>query len=155
MPNSSGRMATRRTSPASGTWAISLRLTQPVGYGRNPCRRTKHHRHRDCRQRRMAGCLSRCWNYSVPWREGVSVEGGWRVPGIMWWPGHIEAGRQFGEMMSHIDCWSTLATMAGITPPPHGEWKDNNGKPIYFDSIAMSFLKSRNRAAGLDLGRNL
>jgi hypothetical protein len=56
----------------------------------------------------------------------------------MWWPGHIEAGKQFGETMSHIDCWSTLATMAGITPPPHGEWKDNNGKPIYFDSIDNS-----------------
>jgi hypothetical protein len=37
--------------------------------------------------------------------------------------------------MTHIDLWSTLAAMVGITPPPHGEWKDNNGKPIYFDSI--------------------
>ena len=25
--------------------------------------------------------------------------------------------------------------MVGLTPPPHGEWKDNNGKPIYFDGI--------------------
>ena len=41
-------------------------------------------------------------------------------------------------MMSHIDCWSTLAAMAGITPPPTGEMKDNNGKPIYFDSIDNS-----------------
>jgi hypothetical protein len=77
---------------------------------------------------------------TTPFRgeKGTPFEGGWRVPGIMWWPGHIEAGKQFGEMMSHIDCWSTLATMAGITPPPHGEWKDNNGKPIYFDSIDNS-----------------
>jgi hypothetical protein len=28
--------------------------------------------------------------------------------------------------------------MAGITPPPHGAWKDNDGKPIYFDSIDNS-----------------
>ena len=28
--------------------------------------------------------------------------------------------------------------MAGIAPPPHGEWQDNNGKPIYFDSIDNS-----------------
>jgi arylsulfatase len=28
--------------------------------------------------------------------------------------------------------------MVGITPPPYGEWKDNNGKPIYFDSIDNS-----------------
>jgi arylsulfatase A-like enzyme len=77
---------------------------------------------------------------TTPFRgeKGSPFEGGWRVPGIMWWPGHIEPGKQFGEMMSHIDCWSTLAAMAGITPPPHGEWKDNNGKPIYFDSIDNS-----------------
>ena len=41
-------------------------------------------------------------------------------------------------MMSHIDCWSTLAKMVGLTPPPHGAWIDNNGKPIYFDSIDNS-----------------
>ena len=77
---------------------------------------------------------------TTPFRgeKSSSFEGGWRVPGIMWWPGHIPAGRCFGEMMSHIDCWSTLATMAGITPPPVGEMKDNNGKPIYFDSIDNS-----------------
>src|SRR5262245_49732113 len=41
-------------------------------------------------------------------------------------------------MMSHIDCWPTLASIVGLTPPPHGEWKDNEGKPIYFDSIDNS-----------------
>ncbi len=77
---------------------------------------------------------------TIPFRgeKGTGYEGGWRVPAIMWWPGHIPAGSVYGEMMSHIDCWSTLAAMAGITPPPHGEWKDNNGKPIYFDSIDNS-----------------
>jgi arylsulfatase A-like enzyme len=77
---------------------------------------------------------------TTPFRgeKGSAFEGGWRVPGIMWWPDHIPAGAQYGEMMSHIDCWSTLATMAGITPPPHGEWKGNDGKPIYFDSIDNS-----------------
>lgn len=77
---------------------------------------------------------------TTPFRgeKGSPFEGGWRVPGVMWWPGHILAGAQYNEMMSHIDLWSTLAGMAGITPPPHGEWKDNNGKPIYFDSIDNS-----------------
>jgi arylsulfatase A-like enzyme len=70
--------------------------------------------------------------------KGSSFEAGWRVPGLMWWPNHIPAGAKYGEMMSHIDCWATLASMVGITPPPHGEWKDNNGKPIYFDSIDNS-----------------
>ena len=77
---------------------------------------------------------------TTPFRgeKGTAFEGGWRVPAIMWWPNHIPAGAQYGEMMSHIDCWSTLAAMAGITPPPVGEMKDNNGKPIYFDSIDNS-----------------
>jgi arylsulfatase A-like enzyme len=77
---------------------------------------------------------------TTPFRgeKGSAFEGGWRVPGIMWWPGKIPAGSKRGEMMSHIDCWSTLATMVGITAPPTGEMKDNNGKPIYFDSIDNS-----------------
>src|SRR5215813_8563638 len=77
---------------------------------------------------------------TTPFRgeKGSAFEGGWRVPGLMWWPGHIPAGATYGEMMSHIDCWSTLASMSGITPPPTGEMKDNNGKPIYFDSIDNS-----------------
>ena len=70
--------------------------------------------------------------------KGSSFEAGWRVPGIMWWPDHIPAGAKYGEMMTHIDCWSTLASMVGITPPPKGEMMDNNGKPIYFDSIDNS-----------------
>ena len=77
---------------------------------------------------------------STPFRgeKGSSFEGGWRVPAIMWWPGHIPEGARYGEMMSHIDCWSTLAAMSGLTPPPHGEWQGNDGKPIYFDSIDNS-----------------
>jgi arylsulfatase len=69
--------------------------------------------------------------------KGTPFEGGWRVPGIMWWPGHIPAGVTRNEMMSHIDCWATLATMVGLTPPPH-DWVGNDGKPIYFDSIDNS-----------------
>ena len=56
----------------------------------------------------------------------------------MWWPGHIPAGANYHEMMSHIDCWSTLAAMTGLTPPPHGPWTGDDGKPIYFDSIDNS-----------------
>lgn len=76
---------------------------------------------------------------TTPFRgeKGTPFEGGWRVPAIMWWPNHIPGGIQYGEMMSHIDCWATLATMAGIKAPPH-DWVDNNGKGIYFDSIDNS-----------------
>ena len=77
---------------------------------------------------------------TTPFRgeKGTAFEAGWRVPGLMWWPGQIPAGTKYGEMMSHIDCWATLAKMVGLTPPPHGAWTDNNGKPIYFDSIDNS-----------------
>jgi arylsulfatase A-like enzyme len=77
---------------------------------------------------------------TTPFRgeKGTAFEGGWRVPGLMWWPGHIPAGAKYDEMMSHIDCWSTLAGMVGLTPPPHGAWVGNDGKPIYFDSIDNS-----------------
>jgi len=77
---------------------------------------------------------------TTPFRgdKGTPFEAGWRVPAIMWWPNHIPAGARKDEMMSHIDCWSTLAAMAGLTPPPHGAWKGNDGKPIYFDSIDNS-----------------
>jgi arylsulfatase A-like enzyme len=76
---------------------------------------------------------------TTPFRgeKGSPFEGGWRVPGIMWWPDHIPARVQYNEMMSHIDAWATLATMAGLTPPPH-DWVGNDGKPIYFDSIDNS-----------------
>ncbi|MBP7000661.1 arylsulfatase [Amaricoccus sp.] len=70
--------------------------------------------------------------------KGSSFEAGWRVPGLMWWPDHIPAGEVRGEMMSHIDLWSTLAALSGLTPPPHGAWQDDDGKPIYFDSIDNS-----------------
>ena len=69
--------------------------------------------------------------------KGSTFEGGFRMPGIMWAPGKIPAGAKYDEMMSHIDCWSTLASMVGLSPA-HGEMKDNNGKPIYFDSIDNS-----------------
>ena len=50
--------------------------------------------------------------------KGSAFEGGWRVPGLMCWPQHIPAGAKYDEMMSHIDCWATLAKMVGL--PPHG-----------------------------------
>jgi len=76
---------------------------------------------------------------TTPFRgeKGTPFEGGWRCPGIMWWPNHIPAGVQYNEMMSHIDCWATLAAMVGLRPPPH-DWVGNDGKGIYFDSIDNS-----------------
>ncbi|XHR29511.1 MAG: arylsulfatase [Chthoniobacteraceae bacterium] len=70
--------------------------------------------------------------------KGTAFEGGWRVPAMMWAPGRIQPGTVLNGMMSHMDIWPTTAAMAGMNPPPHGEWKDNNGKPIFFDGIDNS-----------------
>jgi arylsulfatase A-like enzyme len=37
---------------------------------------------------------------TTPFRgeKGSAFEGGWRVPGLMWWPGHIPAGAVHHEM---------------------------------------------------------
>jgi arylsulfatase A-like enzyme len=67
--------------------------------------------------------------------KGTTFEGGWRVPTFMWAPGRIKPGVVDNDIIGHIDAWPTLASMAGLTPPPHGEWKDNDGNPIYFDGI--------------------
>ena len=77
---------------------------------------------------------------TTPFRgdKSSAFEAGWRVPAVMWWPGQIPAGQALNEMMSHIDCWATLATMAGLKAPPVGEMMDNAGKPIYFDSVDNS-----------------
>ncbi len=76
---------------------------------------------------------------TTPFRgeKGSAFEGGWRVPALMWWPGRIPAGAKYHEMTSHMDCWATLASMVGLTPPPH-DWVGNDGKGIYFDSIDNS-----------------
>ena len=67
--------------------------------------------------------------------KGTTFEGAWRVPTFMWAPGRIKPGVVDNDIIGHIDAWPTLASMAGLTPPPHGEWKDNDGQPIYFDGI--------------------
>lgn len=71
--------------------------------------------------------------------KGTPFEGGFKVPAIAWWPGHIPAGSVATDMMSHMDWWPTFVKLAGGTPPPY-KWKDNAGKPIIFDGIDNSDL---------------
>ena len=70
--------------------------------------------------------------------KGTPYEGGFRVPAFVWAPGRLEAGKVEHAMISHQDIWPTTAGLAGLTPPPHGEWQDENGVPIYFDGIDQS-----------------
>ncbi len=54
-----------------------------------------------------------------PLREGKGTlfEGGIRVPAIMWWPGHIPAGRRTSEVAGVLDLLPTFARLAGTKPP--------------------------------------
>lgn len=69
--------------------------------------------------------------------KGTPFEGGFRVPAIAWWPGHIAPGMVNTDLFSHMDWWPTFARLAGLEPPPH-IWKDNQGHPIVFDGIDLS-----------------
>ncbi|MEZ6107029.1 MAG: sulfatase [Pirellulaceae bacterium] len=49
--------------------------------------------------------------------KGSTWEGGMRVPGIAWWPGHIEAGRVTSDMACTMDLFVTLSSMVGQPLP--------------------------------------
>ena len=69
--------------------------------------------------------------------KGSVFEGGFRVPAIAWWPGHVKPGSVNTDMFCHMDWWPTFASIIGQPIPTH-EWKNNNGKPIIFDGIDLS-----------------
>ncbi len=75
--------------------------------------------------------------------KGTPYEGGFRVPAFIWAPGRLKAGSVEHAMISHQDIWPTTAGLAGLTPPPHGAWKDEKGNPIYFDGIDQSAYLTR------------
>ena len=45
-------------------------------------------------------------------------EGGFREPGIAWWPGRIQAGKVTQAIASTMDIHPTLLRLAGVPPPP-------------------------------------
>jgi len=52
---------------------------------------------------------------ATPFRgeKNTNWEGGWRVPAMVRWPGHIEAGSISNEIVHHMDWLPTFAAMAG------------------------------------------
>jgi uncharacterized sulfatase len=50
-------------------------------------------------------------------RKGQSYDGGYRVPFIVRWPGHIPAGSVCSAPAMNLDLFPTLAAAAGITLP--------------------------------------
>jgi arylsulfatase len=71
--------------------------------------------------------------------KGTNFEAGFRVPAIVWWPGHVPAGIRCDEIVSSMDIFPTAARLAGL-PVPSRIWKDKAGKPIVFDGVDQTEL---------------
>ncbi len=50
-------------------------------------------------------------------KKGYLYEGGIRVPGIIRWPGHVEAGSESDVAVSGVDLLPTLCDLAGVAVP--------------------------------------
>ncbi len=57
---------------------------------------------------------------NAPYRGGKvgCFEGGYRVPYIVRWPGHVAAGTRCNEMISVVDTLATVAAITGTSLPP-------------------------------------
>ena len=55
-------------------------------------------------------------NLPLPGWKGTTAEGGFRVPCLVSWPGHIQKGRVSAELMTAMDWWPTLLNIAGVRP---------------------------------------
>lgn len=52
--------------------------------------------------------------------KGSIWEGGYREPGIAWWPGKIKAGSRSEALVATYDLFPTVLSLAGAPPPPPG-----------------------------------
>lgn len=59
---------------------------------------------------------------------GTTWEGGQRVPGIAWWPGHIPSGTVSRDIASTMDIFPTVLSVLGLDLP----------KDRYYDGIDLS-----------------
>ncbi len=71
--------------------------------------------------------------------KGTNFEAGFRIPAIVWWPGHVPAGIRCDEIVANMDIFPTAARLAGLPIPSH-IWKDKAGKPMIFDGVDQTDL---------------
>ena len=92
---------------------------------------------------------------ALPLREGkgTTLEGGQRVPCIMWYPGKIPAGKKLNSPMMNIDLLPTIAEIAGTALPENkidgvSHWalirgkSQENPKDTYFYYYRVNELHS-------------
>jgi hypothetical protein len=49
--------------------------------------------------------------------KGGTYEGGFRVPGVVWWPGHVAAGTVKNDVVTTMDIFPTVLNLAGAALP--------------------------------------
>ncbi len=70
--------------------------------------------------------------------KGSTWEGGMREPCLMWWPGHIPAGRTCSQMAITMDLLPTFTALAGANLPVDREIDGRNIWPLMSKSGAKS-----------------
>ncbi|KAG8563061.1 hypothetical protein GDO81_015916 [Engystomops pustulosus] len=63
----------------------------------------------------------------------TTFEGGMRVPGIAWWPGHLAAGRVSYQIANVMDLFTTSLVLAGLDPPVDREIDGIDLTPVILD----------------------
>ncbi|MBR9801726.1 sulfatase-like hydrolase/transferase, partial [bacterium] len=58
-------------------------------------------------------------NQPLPGRGYTTAEGAFRVPTLMWWPGHVPAGTECDELVTCMDILPTAAALADTGLPAH------------------------------------
>ena len=88
-------------------------------------------------------------------KGGAGFDGGYRVPFIVWAPGHVPAGRTSTAPTMNFDLLPSLVALAGKAPPPgvtidgidmSAEWQGRGAPPprdlILFDNESVAAIRS-------------
>lgn len=62
----------------------------------------------------------------------TTFEGGFRVPGIAWWPGKIAADKTTGQVATSMDLFRTFAGLAGASMPTDRAYDSNDLRDLLF-----------------------
>ena len=77
-----------------------------------------------------SGDFSRGSNRPMGGRGYTTSEGGFRVPAIFWWPGHVPAGTVCDELATTMDLLPTAAALAGVSIPADRHLDGHDIRPL-------------------------
>lgn len=68
----------------------------------------------------------------------TTLEGGFRVPGIAWWPGKIKPGTSTHQISTHMDLFRTIVNLVNGQMPTGRQYDSNDLLPVLFDEKVNS-----------------